>query len=57
MMETNNMTAYQFTIALMAFLVAYSVFEVPSNLAMKILHPHRYFFRSPSSSPFLLNLR
>lgn len=42
MMETNNMTAYQFTIALMVFLVAYSVFEAPSNLALKILHPHRY---------------
>lgn len=42
MMETNNMTVYQFTIALMAFLVAYSVFEAPSNLAMKVLHPHRY---------------
>lgn len=41
MTETNNMTAYQFTLALMVFLVAYSVFEAPSNLALKVFHPHR----------------
>lgn len=42
MPQTNNMTNYQFTIALMVFIVAYCVFEAPSNLAMKILTPNRY---------------
>lgn len=37
-----NMTEHEFTVALMVFLVAYSVFEAPSNLALKVLSPHRY---------------
>lgn len=42
MPQTNHMTNYQFTIALMVFIVAYCVFEAPSNLALKILTPNRY---------------
>lgn len=42
MPQTNDMTDYQFTIALMVFIVAYCVFEAPSNLALKILTPNRY---------------
>jgi hypothetical protein len=42
MPQTNHMTNYQFTIALMVFIVAYCVFETPSNMMMKILHPNRY---------------
>lgn len=41
MPQTNNMTNYQFTIALMVFIVAYCIFEAPSNLALKILTPNR----------------
>lgn len=37
-----NMTEHEFTIALMVFLVAYSVFEAPSNIALKVLSPHRF---------------
>ncbi len=42
MPQTNHMTNYQFTIALMVFIVAYCVFEAPSNLALKIFSPNRY---------------
>lgn len=42
MLQTINITEYQFTIALMLFLVAYSLFEAPSNLALKILSPNRW---------------
>ncbi|CAO2649961.1 Nn.00g012530.m01.CDS01 [Neocucurbitaria sp. VM-36] len=42
MRETNNMTNYQFTITLMAFLIAYSIFEAPSNLALKVISPNRW---------------
>ncbi|KAH6679971.1 major facilitator superfamily domain-containing protein [Plectosphaerella plurivora] len=42
MMDSTGMTNYQFTIALMLFLVAYSLFEAPSNLAMKVLNPSRW---------------
>ncbi|OQV09896.1 hypothetical protein CLAIMM_13973 [Cladophialophora immunda] len=42
MPQTNHMTNYQFTIALMVFIVAYCVFEAPSNLALKILTPNRW---------------
>lgn len=34
------MTNYQFTVALMVFLVAYSLFEAPSNLALKVFTPN-----------------
>jgi len=40
-LQTNNISSYEFTIALMLFLVAYSVFEVPSNLALKVFSPRR----------------
>lgn len=40
MLQTNNMTEYQFTVALMVFLVAYSIFEAPSNLALKVFSPN-----------------
>lgn len=40
MLLTNNMTNYEFTVALMIFLVAYSVFEAPSNLALKVFSPN-----------------
>ncbi|KAE8365933.1 major facilitator superfamily domain-containing protein [Aspergillus caelatus] len=42
LMDSNNVSNYQYTIAMMVFLVAYSVFEAPSNLALKIFHPHRW---------------
>lgn len=40
MLQTNNMTANEFTIALMIFLVAYTIFETPSNLALKVFSPN-----------------
>lgn len=55
-----NMTEHEFTVALMVFLVAYSVFEAPSNLALKVLSPHRYVQRrfhaalQPSKPRFLI---
>ncbi|PMD45553.1 MFS general substrate transporter [Hyaloscypha variabilis F] len=42
LLQTNNMTTYQYTVALMVFLVAYSLFEAPSNLMMKILSPPKW---------------
>ncbi|KAK3940924.1 major facilitator superfamily domain-containing protein [Diplogelasinospora grovesii] len=39
--ETNS-TQYQFNIALMIFLVAYAIFEVPSNILLKKLRPSRW---------------
>lgn len=36
------MTAYQYTIALMVFLIAYAMFEVPSNYFLKKLRPSRW---------------
>jgi len=36
------MTAFQYTIALMVFLVAYALFEVPSNYFLKRLRPSRW---------------
>lgn len=35
-------TQYQFNIALMIFLIAYAVFEVPSNILLKKLRPSRW---------------
>ncbi|KAI1262742.1 major facilitator superfamily domain-containing protein [Xylariaceae sp. FL1019] len=40
--QTNHISNYQFTIALMVFLVAYSIFEAPSNMALKIASPRRW---------------
>lgn len=42
MQQTTNMSNYQFTLALMVFLVAYAVFEVPSNILLKKLRPSRW---------------
>jgi MFS family permease len=42
LMEVNDISNHQYTIAMMVFLVAYSVFEAPSNLALKSFHPHRW---------------
>ncbi|KAF2636356.1 MFS general substrate transporter [Massarina eburnea CBS 473.64] len=42
MQHATSMSDYQFTIALMAFLVAYSIFEAPSNLMLKIISPNRW---------------
>ncbi|KAJ5727168.1 hypothetical protein N7493_004988, partial [Penicillium malachiteum] len=39
LMHSIGMTDQQYRIALMLFLVAYSIFEAPSNLAMKIFSP------------------
>lgn len=36
------MANYEYTIALMVFLVAYAVFEVPSNYFLKQLKPSRW---------------
>lgn len=42
-MQTETGTSsYQFTIALMVFLIAYAVFEVPSNMLLKKLRPSRW---------------
>jgi sugar phosphate permease len=40
--QTANMSNKQFNIALMVFLVAYAVFEVPSNILLKKLRPSRW---------------
>lgn len=36
------MTAYQYTVALMVFLIAYALFEVPSNYFLKRVRPSRW---------------
>ena len=36
------MTNYQFVIALMVFLIAYALFEVPSNICLKHFKPIRW---------------
>ena len=40
-MQTLKLSSHQYIIALMLFLVAYSLFEAPSNLALKFLSPKR----------------
>ncbi|KAH8173254.1 major facilitator superfamily protein [Sarocladium implicatum] len=42
LMQSLDLTQHEYIIALMLFLVAYSVFETPSNLALKILTPNRW---------------
>lgn len=42
LLHSTNMTAYQYTIALMVFLIAYALFEVPSNYFLKKLRPSRW---------------
>ncbi|KAJ5675755.1 hypothetical protein N7462_008652 [Penicillium macrosclerotiorum] len=42
LLSETNMTSYQYTIALMVFLIAYALFEVPSNYLLKKLRPSRW---------------
>jgi len=42
LLTESGMTTHQFTIALMIFLVAYGLFEVPSNILLKKLRPSRW---------------
>ncbi|KUJ15966.1 MFS transporter-like protein [Mollisia scopiformis] len=39
LLSDTHMTSYQYTIALMVFLIAYAIFEVPSNYFLKKLSP------------------
>ncbi|KAG6002742.1 hypothetical protein E4U21_002799 [Claviceps maximensis] len=42
LLSQTGMTDYQYTVALMVFLVAYAVFEVPSNYLIKKTRPSRW---------------
>lgn len=42
LLTETHMTNYQYTIALMVFLIAYALFEVPSNYLLKKLSPSRW---------------
>jgi sugar phosphate permease len=42
LLSDTGMTAYQYTIALMVFLIAYALFEIPSNYFLKRLKPSRW---------------
>jgi len=42
LLTETNMTSYQYNIALMVFLIAYALFEVPSNYLLKKLRPSRW---------------
>lgn len=42
LLTETNMTNFQFTIALMVFLIAYALFEVPSNYMLKRLKPSNW---------------
>ncbi|KAJ7321236.1 MFS transporter [Mycena albidolilacea] len=42
LLSETHMTAFQYTIALMVFLIAYALFEVPSNYLLKRLSPSRW---------------
>ncbi|KAI5464418.1 major facilitator superfamily domain-containing protein [Mariannaea sp. PMI_226] len=42
LLSETHMTAYQYTIALMVFLIAYALFEVPSNYFLKKMRPSRW---------------
>jgi MFS family permease len=42
LLTETNMTTFQFTIALMVFLIAYALFEVPSNYMLKRLKPSNW---------------
>ncbi|RAO65268.1 uncharacterized protein BHQ10_001280 [Talaromyces amestolkiae] len=42
LLTETHMTNYQYTIALMVFLIAYALFEVPSNYLLKKLRPSRW---------------
>lgn len=42
LLSETKMTNYEFTIALMVFLIAYALFEVPSNYFLKKMRPSRW---------------
>lgn len=42
LLSDTSMTNHQYTIALMAFLIAYALFEVPSNYMLKRMRPSRW---------------
>ncbi|CAG7918016.1 unnamed protein product [Penicillium olsonii] len=42
LLDETNMTEHQYIIALMVFLIAYALFEVPSNYLLKKLKPSRW---------------
>ncbi|KAL2837747.1 major facilitator superfamily domain-containing protein [Aspergillus pseudodeflectus] len=42
LLTETNMSSYEYTIALMVFLIAYALFEVPSNYFLKKLKPSRW---------------
>ncbi|KUL86347.1 hypothetical protein ZTR_08542 [Talaromyces verruculosus] len=42
LLEETHMTNYQYIVALMLFLIAYAIFEVPSNYLLKKLRPSRW---------------
>ncbi|KAJ5708120.1 hypothetical protein N7488_007921 [Penicillium malachiteum] len=42
LLSETHMTSYDYTIALMVFLIAYAIFEVPSNYLLKKLRPSRW---------------
>ncbi|KAJ5273554.1 hypothetical protein N7478_008679 [Penicillium angulare] len=42
LLSETGMTSFQYTIALMVFLIAYALFEVPSNYFLKKLRPSRW---------------
>ncbi|KAJ6578538.1 permease of the major facilitator superfamily [Mycena capillaripes] len=42
LLSETHMTSYQYTIALMVFLIAYALFDVPSNYLLKTLRPSRW---------------
>ncbi|KAL4793819.1 major facilitator superfamily domain-containing protein [Aspergillus venezuelensis] len=42
LLTETNMSSYEYTIALMVFLIAYAAFEVPSNYPLKKLKPSRW---------------
>ncbi|KAJ7653756.1 major facilitator superfamily domain-containing protein [Mycena rosella] len=42
LLSETHMTSFQYTIALMVFLIAYAIFEVPSNYLLKKLSPSRW---------------
>lgn len=42
LLSETSMTNYQYTVALMVFLIAYALFEVPSNYFLKTVRPSRW---------------
>jgi len=43
LLSSTGMSAYEYTIALMVFLIAYTVFEVPANYFLKLFGPSTWF--------------